>query len=114
MQFLVASTCEMTQCVTNPSLSFSFLYFLLFLSLKPSSWHFLCCCTDETSPHSHSNMSQCDREQRRDKLFLADTQHRAYETVTSLGGTTSNVENKLPNDKRKTKQNKKVEIVIRE
>lgn len=48
-------------------------------------------------------MSQCDRKQRRDEL-LADTQHRVYRTVTSLGGTTINVENKLPNKKRK--QNK--------
>lgn len=48
-------------------------------------------------------MSQCDRKQRRDEL-LADTQHRVYRTVTSLGGTTINVQNKLPNDKRK--QNK--------
>lgn len=48
-------------------------------------------------------MSQCDGKQRRDEL-LADTQHRVYRTVTSLGGTTINVENKLPNDKRK--QNK--------
>lgn len=104
----------MTQCVTNPSLSFSFLYFLLFLSLNPRPGTFCAVAVMKPPPHSHSYMSQCDREQRRDKLFLADTQHRAYETVTSLGGTTSNVENKLPNDKRKTKQNKKVEIVIRE
>lgn len=48
-------------------------------------------------------MSQCDRKQRRDKL-LADTQHRVYGTVTSLAVTTINVEDKLPNDKRK--QNK--------
>ncbi len=35
---------------------------------------------------------------------MADTQHRVYGTVTSLAGTTINVEDKLPNDKRK--QNK--------
>lgn len=62
-------------------------------------------------------MSQCDRKQRRDKLW-ADTQHRVYRTVTLLGGTTINAENKLRNDKRKqkikTKQNKKLEGVSRE
>lgn len=45
-------------------------------------------------------------ENREETELVADTQHRVYRTVTLLGGTTINAENKLRNKKKenKTKQ----------
>ena len=69
--------------------------------------HDVCLSFAETNPIP---LPQLNRED----TSLWQTNNTEYRTVTFSGGTTISAENKLQNDKRKQKQNKKLEGVNRE